>query len=58
MPINSEFKDKVFEQFRVSMGAPYRKVELDDDQLCVLLDIAIEDYSQRRYNRHGICIKR
>lgn len=46
MPINSEFKDKVFEQFRVSMGAPYRKVELDDDQLCVLLDIAIEDYSQ------------
>jgi hypothetical protein len=28
------------------MGAPYRKVELDDDHLCVLLDIAIEDYSQ------------
>jgi hypothetical protein len=27
------------------MGAPYRGVELDDDQLCTLLEIAIEDYA-------------
>ncbi len=41
-----EEKLRIFEQFRVSMGWPNRKVELDDDQLCVLLSIAIEDYAQ------------
>jgi hypothetical protein len=46
MDLLEEDKLKIFEQFRVSMGWPNRKVELDDDQLCVLLEIAIEDYSQ------------
>lgn len=46
MAITNEEKSKIFEQFRVSMGAPLRQVELTDDQLCVLLDIAIEDYAQ------------
>ncbi len=46
MDISEEEKLKIFEQFRVSMGWPNRKVELDDDQLCVLLEIAIEDYAQ------------
>jgi len=46
MDFSEEEKLKIFEQFRVSMGWPNRKVELDDDQLCVLLEIAIEDYAQ------------
>lgn len=46
MGISNNDKARIFEQFRVSMGAPYRKVELDDDQLCTLLEIAIEDYAQ------------
>jgi hypothetical protein len=46
MGVNNEDKERLFEQFRISMGAPYRSVELDDDQLCTLLEIAIEDYSQ------------
>jgi len=46
MAVTEEEKIKLFEQFRVSMGWPHRSVELDDDQLCVLLEIAIEDYAQ------------
>ena len=46
MAVSNEDKDRIFEQFRVSMGAPHRMVELDDDQLCVLLNLAVEDYSQ------------
>lgn len=46
MPISNEDKNRIFEQFRVSMGAPLRQIELTDDMLCTLLDIAIEDYAQ------------
>jgi len=46
MDINKTEKEKIFEQFRVSMGWPNRQVELDDEQLSVLLEIAIEDYGQ------------
>lgn len=46
MAVSNEDKQRIFEQFRVSMGAPNRQVELTDEQLCVLLDIAIEDYAQ------------
>jgi hypothetical protein len=46
MAASSEDKERIFEQFRVSMGAPLRQVELTDDMLCVLLDISIEDYAQ------------
>lgn len=45
MGVNNDDKERLFEQFRISMGAPYRSVELDDDQLCTLLEISIEDYS-------------
>lgn len=45
MGLSNDDKQRLFEQFRVSMGAPYRGVELDDDQLCTLLEIAIEDYA-------------
>ena len=46
MPVSNEDKQRVFEQFRVSMGAPLRQIELTDDMLCVLLEISIEDYAQ------------
>lgn len=46
MSISSEEKDKIFRQFRHSVGAPIRQIELTDEQLCTLLEISIEDYAQ------------
>lgn len=46
MAISNEERELIFEQFRVSMGAPLRQIEITDDMLCVLLGIAIEDYAQ------------
>lgn len=46
MSVSSEEKDKLFRQFRHSVGAPIRQIELLDEQLCTLLEIAIEDYAQ------------
>jgi len=46
MAVSNEDKQRIFEQFRVSMGAPLRQIELTDDSLCVLLDMATEDYAQ------------
>lgn len=46
MPVSTEEKDKIFRQFRHSLGAPTRQIELTDEQLCTLLEIAIEDYAQ------------
>jgi hypothetical protein len=46
MSVSNEDKKRIYEQFRVSVGAPLRQIELTDDMLCVLLDISIEDYSQ------------
>ena len=46
MSVSSEDKQRIYEQFRVSVGAPLRQIELTDDMLCTLLGIAIEDYSQ------------
>ena len=46
MPISTQDRDKLFRQFRHSLGAPIRQIELTDDQLCTLLEISIEDYSQ------------
>jgi len=46
MAINTDEKNKLFRQFRHSLGAPLRQIELTDDQLCTLLEIAIEDYAQ------------
>ena len=39
-------KEKLFKQVKTSLGAPIRKVELTDDQLCDLLELAIGDYAQ------------
>lgn len=46
MSIDIDDKEKLFRQFRHSVGAPIRQIELTDDQLCTLLEIAIEDYAQ------------
>lgn len=46
MAVPNEDRDKIFRQFRHSLGAPIRQIELTDEQLCTLLEIAIEDYSE------------
>ncbi len=46
MAVSNTEKEKLFERFRHTMGAPIRNIELTDEQLCTLLEIAIEDYSQ------------
>jgi hypothetical protein len=46
MAVSSEDQEKIFKQFRHSLGAPVRQIELTDEQLCTLLEISIEDYAQ------------
>lgn len=46
MAASEKDKNKLFRQFKHSMGAPFRQVELKDEQLCTLLEIAVEDYAQ------------
>jgi len=46
MSVSTDERDKLFRQFKHSLGAPIRQIELTDDQLCTLLEIAIEDYAQ------------
>lgn len=43
--INDAEKSKLFRQIKHRLGAPIRKVELEDEMLCTLLEISIEDYS-------------
>lgn len=45
MAIINEEKERMFKQFRHSMGAPLRQIEVEDEMLCTFLEIAIEDYS-------------
>ena len=42
--------DELFKLVRSALGAPIRAVELSDEQLCDLLQIAIQDYSERVQN--------
>lgn len=46
MPVTTEEREKLFRQFRHSLGDPIRQIELTDEQLCTLLEISIEDYAQ------------
>lgn len=46
MSVSNDEREKLFKQFRHSVGAPIRQIELLDEQLCTLLEIAIEDYAQ------------
>jgi hypothetical protein len=41
---------QLFDTVRKLLGAPVRKVELTDDQLCAFLQVAIEDYGERVQN--------
>ena len=43
--INDLEKEKIFRQVKHRLGAPIRKVELEDEMMCTLLEISIEDYS-------------
>ena len=47
--ITQEIED-LFWKVKVSLGAPIRSVELENDQLCGLLDLCIEDYAERAQN--------
>ena len=39
-------KEKLFHIVRTKLGSAVRKVELTDDDLCELLDLAVGDYAQ------------
>ena len=43
-------RQKLFKKIRSRLGAPVRKVELTDDQLCDLLEQAVEDYAEQVQN--------
>jgi len=47
---SSAEKQRLFKLVRHQLGAPLRKVELTDEQLCSLLEVAIEDYSEYMMN--------
>lgn len=49
MELTQEIKD-LFKIVRVKLGAPIRQVELDDNQLCALLEVAIGDYAEKVQN--------
>ena len=46
----SEDIQSLFRTVRTMLGAPLRKVQLEDEQLCDLLDVAIGDYSEKVQN--------
>jgi len=46
MSVSADEREKLYRQFRHSMGAPTRQIELTDEQLCTFLEISIEDYAQ------------
>jgi hypothetical protein len=50
MAISEIDKDKIFTQFKHSLGAPIRNIELLDEQLLTFLQISTEDYSMRVQN--------
>jgi hypothetical protein len=45
MKIDSEVKS-LFKKVKVKLGAPIRDVQLEDDQLCELLEMCVEDYAK------------
>lgn len=49
MEITQELKN-LFKIVRTKLGAPIRRVELDDNQLCSLLEVAIGDYAEKVQN--------
>jgi len=49
MQITQELKD-LFKIVRTKLGAPIRVVQLEDDQLCDLLSVAVGDYAEKVQN--------
>ena len=49
MVLSEEVKN-LFKLTRSLLGSPIRKVQLEDEQLCDLLDVAIGDYSEKVQN--------
>lgn len=49
MQITSELKD-LFNTVRIQMGAPIRPIQLDDNQMCALLEVAVGDYAEKVQN--------
>lgn len=49
MILTDEIK-QLFRLVRTALGAPIRPVQLEDEQLCDLLDVAIGDYSEKVQN--------
>ncbi len=49
MKITSEIKD-LFHQVLVKLGHPIRPIQLDDNQLCALLETVIGDYAEKVQN--------
>lgn len=49
MEITQELKN-LFNTVRVKLGHPIRKIEVDDNQMCALLEICIGDYSEKVHN--------
>jgi hypothetical protein len=45
LQIEDAEKKKIFRHITHRLGAPLRKIELTDEVLCTLLEIAIEDHS-------------
>jgi len=43
--INEAEKAKLFRQVKHRLGAPMRKIELEDETMCTLLEISVEDHS-------------
>lgn len=50
MTRKTEEINSLFKRVRSLLGAPVRAVELTDDQLCDMLEICIEDYSEKVNN--------
>lgn len=50
MTKRTEEINSLFKRVRSLLGAPVRAVELTDDQLCDMLEICIEDYSEKVNN--------
>lgn len=49
MEITNELKS-LFKVVRTKLGAPIRRIELDDNAMCDLLDVAIGDYAEKVQN--------
>ena len=49
MELTKDVKD-LFRIVRTKLGAPIRPIQLEDDQLCDLLEVCVGDYAERVQN--------